>query len=61
MKEEGFTQIRVEGLPLGDWVVVDAGDVMVHLFQPETRGFYNLEKMWKAEREPEFAQDLMPA
>lgn len=38
--------VRMEGLPAADWVLVDAGDVVVHLFRPEVRSFYNLEKMW---------------
>ena len=38
--------VRIEGLPAADWVLVDAGDVVVHLFRPEVRTFYNLEKMW---------------
>lgn len=37
---------RVEGLPTADWVLIDAGDVIVHLFRPEVRSFYNLERMW---------------
>ncbi|MDO7841686.1 ribosome silencing factor [Sphingomonas immobilis] len=37
---------RIEGLPTADWVLIDAGDVIVHLFRPEVRSFYNLEKMW---------------
>ncbi len=37
---------RVEGLPAADWVLLDAGDVVVHLFRPEVRSFYNLERMW---------------
>jgi ribosome-associated protein len=37
---------RVEGMPTADWVLLDAGDVIVHLFRPEVRSFYNLERMW---------------
>jgi ribosome-associated protein len=39
-------QVRIEGLPTADWVLIDAGDVIVHLFRPEVRSFYNLERMW---------------
>jgi len=38
--------VRLEGLPAADWVVIDAGDVVVHLFRPEVRSFYNIERMW---------------
>ncbi len=38
--------VRLQGLPAADWVLIDAGDVIVHLFRPEVRSFYNLEKMW---------------
>ena len=41
-------EISVEGLNQADWVLIDAGDVIIHLFRPEIRGFYNLEKMWGA-------------
>jgi ribosome-associated protein len=37
---------RVEGMPIADWVLIDAGDVIIHLFRPEVRTFYNLERMW---------------
>lgn len=50
LKDKGYGRVRVEGLPHCDWVLVDAGDVIVHLFRPEVREFYNLEKMWTAER-----------
>ena len=42
-------RVRVEGLPRADWVLLDCGDVIVHLFKPDVREFYNLEKMWSAE------------
>ncbi|WP_244669667.1 ribosome silencing factor [Kaistia sp. 32K] len=45
---------RVEGVPHCDWVLLDAGDVIVHIFRPEVRSFYNLEKMWSAD-EPQAA------
>lgn len=46
LREAGFGKPRVEGLPHCDWVLVDAGDVVVHIFRPEVREFYNIEKMW---------------
>ncbi len=48
LKDNGYGQARVEGLPSADWVLVDAGDVIVHVFRPEVREFYNIEKMWQA-------------
>jgi len=50
MKAGGFGNARVEGMPACDWVLIDAGDVLVHIFRPEVRGFYNLEKIWGADR-----------
>ncbi len=46
LKQGGFGNSRIEGLPAADWVLIDAGDVVVHLFRPEVRTFYNLERMW---------------
>jgi ribosome-associated protein len=46
IKAEFGRSPRVEGLPTADWVLIDAGDVIVHLFRPEVRTFYNLERMW---------------
>jgi ribosome-associated protein len=48
LKEAGLGNARVEGLSSADWVLVDAGDVIVHVFRPEIREFYNIEKMWQA-------------
>jgi ribosome-associated protein len=49
MKAAGYRGVSIEGMPQNDWVLVDAGDVIVHLFRPEVRTFYNLEKMWSAD------------
>ena len=46
LREAGLTGLRVEGMAHCDWVLIDAGDVIVHVFRPEARAFYNLEKMW---------------
>jgi len=46
LRAAGVTGLRVEGMPLCDWVLIDAGDVIVHVFRPEVRAFYNIEKMW---------------
>jgi ribosome-associated protein len=50
LAEAGVPKVRVEGLRQGDWVLIDAGDVIVHVFRPEVREHYNLEKMWSAGR-----------
>lgn len=49
LKETGHGKARVEGLPHCDWVLIDAGDVIVHLFRPEVRTFYNIEKIWSVD------------
>lgn len=46
LKDNGFGSARIEGLPHCDWVLIDAGDLIVHVFRPEVRDFYNLEKLW---------------
>ena len=46
VKQEFGKNVRIEGLPAADWVLIDADDVIVHLFRPEVRSFYNLERMW---------------
>ena len=48
LKRAGVRGVRVEGMRQGDWVLIDAGDVIVHVFRPEVRDFYSLEKMWSA-------------
>ena len=49
LRDNGFGKPRIEGLPHADWVLVDGGDVIVHIFRPEVREFYNIEKMWQAD------------
>ena len=49
LKASGVKRIAVEGLARSDWVLIDGGDIIVHLFRPEVRAFYNLEKMWGQE------------
>ena len=46
LKATGLKGIAIEGLPQCDWVLIDAGDIIVHLFKPEVRDFYNIEKIW---------------
>jgi ribosome-associated protein len=52
IKRELGKNVRIEGLPAADWVLIDADDVIVHLFRPEVRNFYNLERMWAFGDEP---------
>jgi ribosome-associated protein len=48
LEKQGVKNIRIEGVPQCDWVLVDAGDIVLHVFRPEVRSFYNLEKLWSA-------------
>ena len=50
VEQSGTSRVRVEGMRQADWVLIDAADVIVHVFKPETRAFYNLEKMWAGGR-----------
>lgn len=49
IKRDLGRRVRIEGLPVADWVLLDADDVIVHIFRPEVRSFYNLERMWAFE------------
>ncbi|WP_304171296.1 ribosome silencing factor [Phenylobacterium aquaticum] len=49
LKDQGYGKARVEGLPHCDWVLIDTGDVIIHLFRPEVRTFYNIEKIWSVD------------
>ena len=49
IKKELGRNVRIEGLPVADWVLIDAEDVIIHIFRPEVRSFYNLERMWAFE------------
>jgi ribosome-associated protein len=58
LSDGGYPSPKVEGLPNCDWVLIDANDVIVHIFRPEVRAFYNLEKMWTGE--PETVKPVSP-
>jgi len=53
LKEGGYGSARIEGVPACDWVLMDSDDILIHIFRPEVRAFYNLEKIWNIDRLPE--------
>lgn len=53
LKEAGYGSARIEGVPACDWVLMDSHDILIHIFRPEVRAFYNLEKIWNIDRLPE--------
>ena len=57
IKGETGRPARIEGLPTADWVLIDAGDVIVHLFRPEVRTFYNIEKIWAVDSAHRMVRD----
>ena len=60
LKEQGFKSLGIEGRETGDWVLIDVGDVILHIFRPEVRLFYNLEKIWSVPL-PQSLQDMQDA
>ena len=60
LKDAGHGRARVEGLPHCDWVLIDAGDVIVHLFRPEVRSFYNIERIWSGAPSPTPGPSALP-
>ncbi len=60
IKQDLKRNVRVEGLPVADWVLIDAEDVIIHIFRPEVRSFYNLERMWAFEESVQPASAAAP-
>ena len=61
LDEAGIKRVQIEGAGGSDWVLIDAGDIVVHLFKPEARALYALEKMWGAELDEPVAELQAPA
>jgi len=53
LKDKHVSGVHIEGEQTCEWILIDAGDVIVHVFKPETRSFYNIEKLWSADRPKE--------
>lgn len=58
LKTEGGIVPRLEGVTQGDWALIDAGDIIIHIFRPEVREFYNLERMWLGEESADGTKKL---
>ncbi len=58
LQKAGVKRVRIEGAGGSDWVLIDAGDIVIHLFKPEARALYALEKMWGAEFDEPAAQSV---
>lgn len=56
LKDLGYGRARVEGQESCDWVLIDIGEIVIHVFRPEVRAFYNLEKMWASDRPTDQSQ-----
>ncbi len=61
LAQRGVKQLKIEGISQADWVAIDAGDVVIHLFRPEVREFYSIEKMWGATQPSGTVDDHMQA
>ena len=59
IKKNAKVSVNVEGLNQGDWVLIDSGDIIIHLFRPEVREFYNLEKMWQISSIQDTKSDIL--
>lgn len=59
IKKSSSVNVNIEGLNQSDWVLIDAGDIIIHLFRPEVREFYNLEKMWQVDSTEDAATETI--
>ena len=59
IKKSSNVNVNIEGLSQSDWVLIDAGDIIIHLFRPEVREFYNLEKMWQVDSTEEASTETI--
>ncbi len=59
IKNAGVKKVKIEGMPNCNWVLVDTGDIIIHIFKPDVREFYNLEKMWQLDVSEDDAIDAL--